>query len=80
MKSVVTAEGAVDARAAHQPWMGALVPRSLSQKDFAGPLGLPADRTQLAGPWLGERALDGVLALVFVTASAALGWAGAVLL
>ena len=80
MKSVVTAEGTVDARAAHQPWMGALVPMASSQADFAGQLGLPADRTQLDGPWLGERALDGVLALVFVTASAVLGWAGAVLL
>ena len=80
MKSVVIAEGTVDARAAHQPWMGALVPMAASHEDFAGQLGLPAARAQLAGPWLGERALDGVLALVFVTASAALGWAGAVLL
>ena len=63
MKSVVTVEGTVDARAAHQPWMGALVPVTSSQEDFAGQLGLPAARAQLAEPRLGERALDGVLAL-----------------
>ena len=80
MKSVVTAEGTVDARAAHQPWMGALVPTTPSHEDFASQVYLPAASAQLARPRLGERALDGVLALIFVTACATLGWAGAVLL
>ena len=80
MKSLVTAEGTVDARAAYQPWMGALVPMTLSQEDLANHVCLPAARAQLDEPRLGERALDGVLALVFVTACATLGWAGAVLL
>jgi hypothetical protein len=65
-------------QAAHQPWMGALVTMTPSPENFAGDFWLTAAWARLDGPRPGERAWDAVLALVFVVACAALGWAGAV--
>jgi hypothetical protein len=73
-----TFDAAIDARAAHQPWMGALVTMTPSPDSFAGDFWLTAARAPFGLPRRGERIWDAVLALLFVAACAALGWAGAV--
>jgi hypothetical protein len=78
MKAVGQAESTRDSRGAHPPWMGALVPMTPLPESFAGDFWLTAARGSFDLPRPGERVWDAVLALVFVAACAALGWAGAV--
>jgi hypothetical protein len=85
MKAVGKAESTLgtasvpgDSRAAHQPWMGALVTMTPSPVSFAGDFWLTAARAPFDRPRPGERVWDAVLALLFVAACAVLGWAGAV--
>jgi hypothetical protein len=84
MKEVGNTEGAFGAamgtKAAHQPWMGALVTMNSSPDSFAGDFWLTSARAPFDLPRRGERLWDAVLALVFVAACAVMGWAGAVLL
>ncbi len=84
MKNTGNAEGtsdtALDARAAHQPWMGALVSMTPQAENFAGDFWLTSARAPISRPQPSERIWDSVLALVFVAACAALGWASAFLL
>jgi hypothetical protein len=73
-------EAILSARAAHQPWMGALLamtpPRDGLTDDFHQPSSGPSlDRSRPR-----ERVWDVILALVIVATCAALGWTGAFLL
>jgi hypothetical protein len=82
MKTVGNTEGtfgaAMGISATHQPWMGALVTMSPSPDSFAGDFWLTAAQAPFDLSPRGERVWDAVLALFFVAACAALGWAGAV--
>jgi hypothetical protein len=73
-------EATRDARAAHQPWIGALLPMTPSREGFPGEFHQPASAARLERSRPRERVWDGMLALAFVAACAALGWVGAVLL
>lgn len=72
-----TFDSAINTGATHQPWMGVMVSNTPLPERFAGDFWLTAARSQFDRAWLGACVWDGVLALVFVSCSAALGWAGA---